>query len=107
MIGDGGLDVGAADLVRRLRTRERERAEHLGVKQLEDAERSGFAVDREAEQDRAADEHARAPSASAFSVSVPRRTPPSISTGTRPATASTTSGSASRLAATPSSWRPP
>ena len=50
---------------------------------------------------------ARAPSASAFRTSVPRRMPPSRSTSIRPSTASTTSGSASIVAATPSSWRPP
>ena len=49
----------------------------------------------------------RAPSASATRASVPRRTPPSNSTGSAPPTASTTSGSASRLATAPSSCRPP
>ncbi len=38
---------------------------------------------------------------------MPRRIPPSISTVPRPATASATSGRASRLAGTWSSWRPP
>ncbi len=50
---------------------------------------------------------ARAPSASAFSTSAPRRMPPSTYTSQRPATASTTSGSASSVAGAPSSWRPP
>src|SRR5581483_7450222 len=50
---------------------------------------------------------AAAPSASAFTTSVPLRTPPSTSTSTRPSTASTTSGSASIVAETPSSCLPP
>ena len=50
---------------------------------------------------------ATAPSASAFSTSLPRRTPPSTSTGTAPPTASTTSGSTSSVADDPSSCRPP
>ena len=48
-----------------------------------------------------------APSASAFSTSVPRRTPPSSSTCARPSTASTTSSNTSIGAATLSSCRPP
>src|SRR5215207_11355320 len=39
---------------------------------------------------------ARAPSARAFTTSVPRRTPPSTRTSARPPTASTTAGRASR-----------
>src|SRR6185436_6433065 len=50
---------------------------------------------------------ARAPSASALTTSVPRRTPPSISTGMRPATASTTPGSAVIVAGTVSRLRAP
>ena len=42
-----------------------------------------------------------------LSTSPPRRMPPSISTGMRPATRSATRGSASIVAATPSSARPP
>src|SRR5437660_1890150 len=41
---------------------------------------------------------ARAPRASALSTSVPRRIPPSTNAGTRPATFSTTGGSASAVA---------
>ena len=48
-----------------------------------------------------------APSASALSTSVPRRTPPSMKTGSRPASALTTGCSASTVARQPSSCRPP
>src|SRR2546429_699341 len=48
-----------------------------------------------------------APSARAFRMSTPRRTPPSSSTVIFEPTARTTAGSASRLGAAPSSWRPP
>ncbi|OMH79259.1 hypothetical protein AX774_g7333 [Zancudomyces culisetae] len=48
-----------------------------------------------------------APSASALNTSVPLRTPPSISTGIFPSTASTTSATASIVAVTVSSCRPP
>jgi len=48
-----------------------------------------------------------APNASAFTTSVPRRMPPSTSTGTRPPTFSTTSGKASMVAGTVSRLRAP
>ena len=48
-----------------------------------------------------------APRASALKISVPRRNPPSTSTGTRPSTASTISGSTVIGAWTESSCRPP
>src|SRR5438034_5212849 len=48
-----------------------------------------------------------APSATARRTSTPRRTPLSSRISARPSTASTTGGSASIEAGTPSSWRPP
>ncbi len=51
--------------------------------------------------------HARAPSATAFTTSEPRRTPPSRITSARPATASTISGRTSIGDGAWSSWRPP
>mmetsp|Transcript_19966 Transcript_19966/g.58321 ORF Transcript_19966/g.58321 Transcript_19966/m.58321 type:complete len:206 (+) Transcript_19966:440-1057(+) len=50
---------------------------------------------------------ARAPRARALRASVPRQTPPSRYTSQRPATAWTTSGRASMVAGTVSSWRAP
>ena len=48
-----------------------------------------------------------APSATAFTMSVPRRNPPSTRISARPATAATTSGTTSMLPRPWSSWRPP
>ena len=50
---------------------------------------------------------ASAPTASALTMSEPRRTPPSQITSTRSPTASTISGRRSNDAGAPSSWRPP
>ena len=50
---------------------------------------------------------ARAPSASAFTTSLPRRTPPSSSTSISPPTASAMAGSARMVATEPSSELPP
>src|ERR1043165_8134446 len=50
---------------------------------------------------------ARAPSANALAMSLPRRKPLSIRIGIRPPTASAISGSTSMVALTPSSTRPP
>src|SRR6266436_876670 len=50
---------------------------------------------------------ARAPSASAFKTSAPRRIPLSNNTGTRPFNSRTTSGSASSAPMQPSTCRPP
>lgn len=48
-----------------------------------------------------------APSARALKISEPRRIPPSIASGIRPCATGAHSLSASRVAGTPSSWRPP
>jgi hypothetical protein len=50
---------------------------------------------------------ALAPSASALSTSLPRRTPPSMNTSARPRAASTISGRTSSEPGTASIWRPP
>ena len=50
---------------------------------------------------------ALAPSARALAMSLPRRTPPSTSTSSRPPTAASTAGSIASPLGAASSWRPP
>ncbi len=51
--------------------------------------------------------HAVAPAATAFTMSLPRRTPPSQMISVRPPTASATGATRENVAGEPSSWRPP
>jgi hypothetical protein len=63
---------------------------HLGAQSRKRVVYAGLAVHGQAPQDRPASLEALAPSARGLITSVPRRTPPSISTGARPSSPSTT-----------------
>src|SRR5208282_3127331 len=51
--------------------------------------------------------HATAPAATALTMSLPRRTPPSQMIAVRPSVASTTGATRENGAGDPSTWRPP
>ena len=96
----------ARDVRRRRATEERQAEFHLLAEQGQDPRRARLAVGREPVERARPASTARAPSARAMRTSTPP-TPPSSRTSQRWPTASTTSGSASRVAGTPSSCRPP
>ena len=91
----------------RAATAERQRQRQLVAQHLQHPPRARLAPAARPQSAGRPTSTASAPSASAIATSVPRRMPPSTITAPRPSTASTTSGRASAVAETQSSWRPP